>query len=81
VVHETKGSYDPRESPLIRLYGLMDKIGAARSEAELADAERDIDDILKLELEKHSRRNAEAVESAALGLATGEMWGTPRAIK
>jgi TRAP-type uncharacterized transport system substrate-binding protein len=66
----TKGSYDPRESPLIRLYGLMDKIGAARSEAELADAERDIDDILKLEFEKHASGNAEATESAALGLAT-----------
>lgn len=66
----TKGSYDPRESPLMRLYGLMDKIGAARSEAELADAERDIDEILKLELEKHSIGNAEAAESAALGLAT-----------
>jgi hypothetical protein len=48
----------------------MDKIGAARSEAELADAERDIDDILKLEFEKHASGNAEATESAALGLAT-----------
>jgi TRAP-type uncharacterized transport system substrate-binding protein len=66
----TKGSSDPRESPLMRLYGLMDKIGAARSEAELADAERDIDEILKLELEKHSSGNAQAAESAALGLAT-----------
>jgi hypothetical protein len=66
----TKGSYDPRESPLMRLYGLMDKIGAARSETELADAERDIDEILKLELAKHSSGNAEAAESAALGLAT-----------
>jgi TRAP-type uncharacterized transport system substrate-binding protein len=66
----TKGSRDPRESPLMRLYGLTDKIGAAGSEAELADAERDIDEILKLELEKHSSGNAEAAESAALGLAT-----------
>lgn len=66
----TKGSYDPRESPLMRLYGLMDKIGAARSEAELAEAERDIDEILKLELEKHSSGNAKAAESVALGLAT-----------
>lgn len=66
----TKDSYDPRESPLMRLYGLMDKIGAARGEADLADAERDIDEILKLELEKHAGGNAEAAESAALGLAT-----------
>jgi hypothetical protein len=49
---------------------LTDKIGAAGSEADLADAERDIDEILKLELEKHSSGNAEAAESAALGLAT-----------
>jgi hypothetical protein len=66
----TKGSHDPRESPSMRLYGLMDKIGAAGSEAELADAERDIDEILKLEFEKHSSGNAQAAESAALGLVT-----------
>ena len=66
----TRDSYDPRDRPLMRLYGLMDKIGAASSEAELAHAERDIDEILKLELEKHSSGDAEAAESAALGLAT-----------
>jgi hypothetical protein len=66
----TEGSNDPQESPLMRLYGLMDKIAAARSEDQLADADRDIDEILKLELEKHSRGNAEAAESAALNLAT-----------
>jgi TRAP-type uncharacterized transport system substrate-binding protein len=59
-----------QERPLMRLYALMDKIGAANNEAELVDAERDIDEILKRELEKHSSGDAEAAESAALGLAT-----------
>ena len=54
----------------MRLYALMDKIGAANNEAQLVDAERDIDEILKRELEKHSSGDAEAAESAALGLAT-----------
>jgi TRAP-type uncharacterized transport system substrate-binding protein len=59
-----------QERPLMRLYALMDKIGAANNEAQLVDAERDIDEILKRELEKHSSGDAEAAESAALGLAT-----------
>ena len=65
----TRDSY-AQERPLMRLYALMDKIGAANNEAELVDAERDIDEILKRELEKHSSGDAEAAESAALGLAT-----------
>ncbi len=63
-------SYDPRQRPLMRLYGLMDHIDGAASEAELAEAERNIDDILKTELEKYSNGEAEAAESAALSLAT-----------
>ena len=65
-----RGADGPKERPLMRLYGLMDTIGAASSETELADVERTIDEILKLELEKHASGDAEAAESAALGLAT-----------
>jgi hypothetical protein len=55
--------------PMTRLYGLVDEIRAADSETELANAERNIDEILKAKLEKYSRGEAEAAECAALGLA------------
>ncbi|MDI3560636.1 hypothetical protein [Bradyrhizobium sp. Arg816] len=54
----------------VRLYDLMDKIGAAGSVAELADAERDTNGTLKFDLEKHSRGDADAAERAVLALAT-----------
>ena len=65
-----KGSNASDDDALTRLNGLVDQIKAATSEAELAAAERDIDDILRIELEKYSNGEAEAAESAALGLAT-----------
>jgi NMT1-like family len=60
----------PESRPLIRLYALTDRIGQARNEADLAEAERHIDGILKGELEKYAVGAAEPSESAALGLAT-----------
>jgi hypothetical protein len=47
----------------------VDQITAANSEAELMNAERNIDEILKIQLEKYSRGEAEAAECAVLGLA------------
>ena len=60
----------PENRPLMRLYSLIDLINKANKEAELAEAERRIDDILKGELERHAIRQADAAETAALGLAT-----------
>jgi hypothetical protein len=58
-----------KDGPLTRLNGLMDQIGTANSEAELANAERNIDEILKAQLERYSRGEGEGAECAALGLA------------
>ena len=65
-----KGTNAPEDNPLMRLNGLADQIKGATSEAELADAEWDLDEILRVELEKYSSGEAEAAEYAALGLAT-----------
>jgi TRAP transporter TAXI family solute receptor len=65
-----KGEDSPQQRPLMRLHSLINQISAANSEAELADAERDIDEILRQELEKYSSGETEAAETAALGLAT-----------
>ena len=60
----------PESRPLMRLYALTDQINKAANEAELAETEQQIDEILKRELEKNARGEAEAAETAALGLAT-----------
>jgi TRAP transporter TAXI family solute receptor len=65
-----KDSSDPQQLPLTRLYSLTEQITNATSEAELAETERRIDDILKSELEKHAAGGADPGEAAALGLAT-----------
>jgi TRAP transporter TAXI family solute receptor len=65
----TKDADGAEDAPLTRLTRLMDQIGTAKSESELANAERNIDEILKAQLEKYSRGEAEAAECAALGLA------------
>src|SRR6516164_11814853 len=66
----TKGEHKPEDRPLMRLYALTDQIRKADSEAELAEAERCIDDILKGELQRYAIGDAEATETAAMGLAT-----------
>jgi hypothetical protein len=63
-------STKPENSPLMRLYALTDLTSKTNKEAELIEAERRIDDILKTELQKHAKREVEAAETAALGLAT-----------
>ena len=54
----------------MQLHALTDQIRKSSSEADLAETEGRIDAILKGELEKYATGNAEASESAALGLAT-----------
>jgi len=66
----TKGEDKPDDRPLMRLYALTEQISKAGNEAELAETEQRIDDILKGELEKYVAGDADATESAALGLAT-----------
>lgn len=56
--------------PLHRLYAFSDAIRNAKSETDLADIERKIDDILQAELEQYAEGQAEAGEVAALSLAT-----------
>lgn len=65
-----KGGNSSEDDPLMRLNRLSDQVRGATSEAELADVERNIDEILETELEKHSDGEAKAAECAALGLAT-----------
>ena len=66
----TRAEHKPENSPLMRLYALTDFISKANKGTDLTEAERRIDDILKGELEKHAKGEAEAAETAALGLAT-----------
>jgi TRAP-type uncharacterized transport system substrate-binding protein len=66
----TKDEEKPENRPLMRLYALTDQIRKSNGEADLADAEERIDQILKGELEKYTTGNAEPAETAALGLAT-----------
>jgi hypothetical protein len=66
----TRKETKPEDSPLIQLHGLTDQIRKSSSEADLAETEGRIDAILKGELEKYATGNAEAAETAALGLAT-----------
>ncbi|UPJ44085.1 ABC transporter substrate-binding protein [Bradyrhizobium sp. 40] len=57
------------ESMLEPLYELGNEIRNAKSDAELEDIEKSIDDILKKELTKNAGENADSAEMAALGLA------------
>ena len=66
----TRAEHKLENSPLMRLYALTDFISKANKGAELTEAERRIDDILKGELEKHAKGEAQVAETAALGLAT-----------
>jgi len=66
----TKGTDDPGQRPLNRLYGLAGRIRAAKDEQELADIEATVDEILKSELERYAGGETEAGEAAALSLAT-----------
>ena len=65
-----KSEEKPESRPLMRLYALTDRIGKAKNEDDLAEAERHIDGILRGELEKYAVGEAEPSESAALSLAT-----------
>jgi hypothetical protein len=63
---------DPKsqERPLSRLFALMDRVREARDETELASAEQEIDEILKLQLEQCAPGEIDAGEAAAVSLAT-----------
>ncbi len=54
----------------MRLFGLADRIAKADGEADLAEVERDIDDILKGELQKQTAGGGDPAQTAAFGLAT-----------
>lgn len=69
----TKKEEGPESLPLMRLYALRDQLSKASSEAELAEAEQRIDEIFKVELERHARGDAEAINSGALGLTMQQL--------
>jgi hypothetical protein len=62
-------SIPAQQSPPLQLHALTTRIKEAGSEAELADIERSIDDILKHQLERCSRGDVEEGEANALSLA------------
>jgi TRAP transporter TAXI family solute receptor len=63
----------PESLPLMRLYALKDQLREAQSESDLAQTEKRIDELFKAELEKHARRDAEAADPGALGLAMQQL--------
>lgn len=65
-----KGDDVPVERALTQLYALADQIRTAGREAELAQAEARIDDILKAELEREAKDDDHPRDTAALALAT-----------
>jgi TRAP-type uncharacterized transport system substrate-binding protein len=64
-----KSEAKPDDTPLMRLYALTDRIAAAAGEADLAEVERRIDEILKGELQKQTGAGADPAQIAAFGLA------------
>jgi TRAP transporter TAXI family solute receptor len=66
----TKDERKSGDGPLMRLHALTDEIRKSDNENDLSKAEGQIDDILKVELEKCAKGNAEPAETAALGLTT-----------
>lgn len=66
----TKDEGGPEKRSVMRLHALTELIKKAETEADLAAAEQQIDDILRSELEKCAAGKADAAEAAALGLAT-----------
>jgi hypothetical protein len=56
-------------SPLDPMYALAGRVRNAQSEAELADVEEQIDNILKAELTRYSKGESEAADAAALSIA------------
>jgi TRAP transporter TAXI family solute receptor len=61
---------EPQERPLSRLFALMDRVRHASDEADLAKAEQEIDEILRLQLENSAPGEIDAGEAAAVSLAT-----------
>ena len=66
----TKDAAEAQQRPSIRIRALIDQVNRANSEAELLEIERQIDEILKSELEKYASGEVEAGEASALSLAT-----------
>jgi TRAP transporter TAXI family solute receptor len=64
-----RGTGTEAESPLNRLYALADRIHNAQGVSDLAMVEEEIDNILKAELAKFAKGDADVTEAAALGLA------------
>lgn len=66
----TRDMGTPGERPSMRLYALVEKINEVKSETELAAIEQQIDEILKVELEKCSSGKLDSGEMGAIGLAS-----------
>jgi hypothetical protein len=66
----SKDDLQPQQRPLPRLFALMDRVRQARDEVELAQAEQEIDEILKAQLERCDPGEIDAGEAAAVSLAT-----------
>ena len=64
----SKGAESTEQRPSVRLHALIDRISDARTEADLIEIERSIDDILKYQLQHHSAEDNPA-EANALSLA------------
>jgi hypothetical protein len=68
-IHD-EGANAAENDALARMNGLADQIKAATGEIKHAAVERNIDKILKVELEKYAEGEAKAAKCAALQLAT-----------
>jgi TRAP transporter TAXI family solute receptor len=60
----------PDERPSMRLYALVEKINDVKSEADLAAIEQQVDEILKVELEKCSSGQVDTGEMSAMSMAS-----------
>jgi hypothetical protein len=63
-----KADPEPQQRPLARLFALTDRVRQAGGEADLAQAEQEIDEILRSQLERSGE--IDPGEAAAIGLAT-----------
>jgi TRAP transporter TAXI family solute receptor len=66
----TKDTVAAQDRPSMRLYALVEKINGVKSESELTALERQIDEILKDELEKVSAGKLDDGEISAISLAS-----------
>jgi hypothetical protein len=66
----TRDMGKPDERPSMRLYALVAKINDVKSETDLAAIEQQVDEILKVELEKCSSGQVDSGEMSAMNMAS-----------